>query len=330
MMPAFPPSPLKFRTAGFPRYGFKAGISDAAFPAHWFAIALRALCFHRDSLLCVRDDALMNTSVRADSAALPQGLSLRSGLFCPGPSSLSQPHPPQLRAHPDFTAWRLIRDAFAVHIRICLGAPRLVLSFHQCSFTTCRPLPTTGNPSAVYTQYFTENAGLQLAMKVSAFPSSSHSDSGEGCFSRLDYSSLALRPVALLALLSELTRFASSHRGRLLPGFQRFGHPLRRRISLQCQLGNLHWRDFHPQDHRLASLHHSDTTIPLLGVQKVPTQPASQRFVGCMVCQTNHRCRSSRASSKVWPFDASFASLPLNFSQRCTATSMYLQSMSMP
>jgi hypothetical protein len=118
---------------------FRRGLSK-----HWFAIVLRALCFHRDSLLCVRDDALINTSVRAGSAALPQGLSLRSGLFCPSPSSLNQPHPPQLRAHPDFTAWRLIRDAFAVHIRICLGAPRLVLSFHRCSFATCRPLRPRG------------------------------------------------------------------------------------------------------------------------------------------------------------------------------------------
>jgi hypothetical protein len=63
-------------------------------------------------------------------AALPQGPSLRSGLFCPGPSTLIRPHPPHSRAHPDFAVWRLIRDAFAVHIRICLGDPRLVLSFH--------------------------------------------------------------------------------------------------------------------------------------------------------------------------------------------------------
>jgi hypothetical protein len=47
MMPTFPLPPLKFRTAGFPRYGFKAGISDEAFPSVWFAIVLRALCFHR-------------------------------------------------------------------------------------------------------------------------------------------------------------------------------------------------------------------------------------------------------------------------------------------
>src|ERR1700732_5256759 len=95
--------------------------------------------------------------------------------------------------------------------------------------------------------------------KVSAFPLSSHSDPGEGAFSRLDYGSLALRPVALLALLSELTRLASSHRGRLHPGFRRFGHPPRRRISLQCQLGNLHWQDFHLLDHQLASLHYPKT-----------------------------------------------------------------------
>src|SRR5258707_10212298 len=81
--------------------------------------------------------------------------------------------------------------------------------------------------------------------------------------SRLNYGSLSLRPVALLALLSELTRFASSHRGRLLPGFRWFGHPRHRRVSLQCQLGNLHWRDFHPLDHQLASLHYPANLCPI-------------------------------------------------------------------
>jgi len=50
----------------------------------------------------------------------------------------------------------------------------------------------------------------------------------------------------LLAPLSELTRFSPSQRGLLLPGFRRIGHPHRRRISLQWQLGKFHWRDFHP------------------------------------------------------------------------------------
>src|SRR6266853_4423197 len=48
MMPTFPSPPLKFRTAGFPQYGFKAGISDKAFPKKpGFAFVLRAHCFHR-------------------------------------------------------------------------------------------------------------------------------------------------------------------------------------------------------------------------------------------------------------------------------------------
>jgi len=37
-----------------PRYGFKAGLSDEAFPVHWFAIVLRALsAVTVYSLLCV-------------------------------------------------------------------------------------------------------------------------------------------------------------------------------------------------------------------------------------------------------------------------------------
>ena len=45
-LPRFPWPSLKFRTVSFPQYGFKAGIWDVAFPACWFAIALRALCCH--------------------------------------------------------------------------------------------------------------------------------------------------------------------------------------------------------------------------------------------------------------------------------------------
>src|SRR3954454_8623421 len=68
----------------------------------------------------------------------PQGPSLRSGLCCPGPSSLNRPHPPHSPAHRDFTAGRLIRDAFAVRER--RGDPRVVPGFHYHSVLTCRPL----------------------------------------------------------------------------------------------------------------------------------------------------------------------------------------------
>jgi len=128
-------------------------------------------------------------------------------------------------------------------------------------FRNMSPSETPGNFPVALTQFFTGNTGLRHGINISAFPSPSHSDSGEECISRLDYGSLTLRPAALLALLSEQTRLASSHRGRLHPGFQRLGHPRRRRISLQCQLGNLHWRDSHPLDHQLASLHYPGALI---------------------------------------------------------------------
>src|SRR5450755_1783391 len=77
----------------------------------------------------------------------PQGSSLVSELCCLEPSSLSRPHPPHSQAHRDFTAWRLIRDAFAVRER--LGDPRVVPSF-RCTFFPGMPSSTTpGNPITV-------------------------------------------------------------------------------------------------------------------------------------------------------------------------------------
>ena len=137
MMPTFPSPPLKFRTAGFPQYGFKAGLSEGAFPARrpivaplWFASLLRASRFQTcSSPLSVGAVVRLGAAIPATTVALPQGSSLRSGLFCPGPSTLNRPHPPQWRAHLDFAALRFIRNALAVHVPLCLGDPPLVLSF---------------------------------------------------------------------------------------------------------------------------------------------------------------------------------------------------------
>jgi hypothetical protein len=57
MMPTFPSPPLKFRTAGFPQYGFKAGISDEACPTPGLPSSFVPTAFTVYSLLRVRDDA---------------------------------------------------------------------------------------------------------------------------------------------------------------------------------------------------------------------------------------------------------------------------------
>src|SRR5262245_54418922 len=81
----------------------------------------------------------------------PQGSSLLPELYCLEPSSLNRPHPPHSRAHRDFTAWRLIRDAFAVRER--LGDPRVVPSFH-CTFLPDMPSsPTPGSPTSTCPEF---------------------------------------------------------------------------------------------------------------------------------------------------------------------------------
>ena len=139
MMPTFPSSPLKFRTAGFPRYGFKAGVLSRCLPASGVHQS-RPLGLHPAfvptaasvrSPLCVGERCAHKHRHSSGHAALPQGPSLRSGLCCPDPSTLIRPHPPHSQAQCDFTALQLIRPVLAVRFR--LGDPRLVPSFH-CSF----------------------------------------------------------------------------------------------------------------------------------------------------------------------------------------------------
>ena len=96
MMSMSPRPSLKFRKADFLRYGFKAGISDGAFLST-ASSSRRAVCL-RPSYAPLpvasyprsksRDAVRWRTSVQAAQAALPQGSSLRSELYCLGPSSL--------------------------------------------------------------------------------------------------------------------------------------------------------------------------------------------------------------------------------------------------
>ena len=98
----------------------------------------------------------------------PQGSSLGFELCCLKPSSLNRPHPSHSRAHRDFTAWRLIRDAFAVRER--LGDPRVVPGF-RCTFRPDMPPSLTpGSSIVVSVQYIDVDIGLRHGPKGSALP----------------------------------------------------------------------------------------------------------------------------------------------------------------
>jgi hypothetical protein len=94
----------------------------------------------------------------------PQGSSLRSGLFCPSPSSLNRPHPSHSRARPDFAAVRLIPAAFAVRER--LSDPQVVPSFHGL---LCMNMSSSMTPETRWlhsSSSFTIGAGLRVDLKT--------------------------------------------------------------------------------------------------------------------------------------------------------------------
>jgi hypothetical protein len=98
------------------------------------------------------DGLRLNTSVRAAIAALPQGPSLRSGLCCPGPSSLNWSHAPHSQAHLDFTVTAYTR-CLRCAAYCDLGNPRVDPCFRWHSVSTCRPPGPREVHSAAYTQF---------------------------------------------------------------------------------------------------------------------------------------------------------------------------------
>ena len=178
MMPPFPQSPLSTVRRVFPstagRLAFQVAPSPMsprlsqhqACPAHH--VGLRLPFVHSVASSWCRDDGLGDAPPFEELTPLPQRSSLRSGLYCPSPSTLIRPHPSHSQAHPDFTAWRFIRDAFAVLVR--LGDPRLVPCF-CCSFLIDMPPSTTpGSPSAAFAQFFANGTSLRHNISDSALP----------------------------------------------------------------------------------------------------------------------------------------------------------------
>ena len=146
-MPTFPLPSLKFRTAGFPQYGFKAGRSDRAFP--FYASSRRTVCHCPSCSPLPSSDprsvpggrcALEHLRSSGRCRSTPRGL--RSGPGCSVPFHPHlRPHPPHSQAHPDFTAQRLIRNALAVHT-----APRRPPSGSTLSLSFLPNMPPSTTP----------------------------------------------------------------------------------------------------------------------------------------------------------------------------------------
>src|SRR3954449_1496987 len=181
----------------------------------------------------------------------PQGPSLGSGLCCPGPSSLNRPHPPHSPAHRDFTAGRLIRDAFAVRER--RGDPRVVPGFRYHSVLTCRPLCPRGVRHRMC-PVARRRRGLRRDLNGSALPTLPQSVSRGARLPRLHWFAFATacqvaRPPGRIG--PGFPGPPGTFTSRLPTGWSPFP-PLDMTTTAS---GLLCWRDFHPQEWQLASLH---------------------------------------------------------------------------
>ena len=98
----------------------------------------------------------------------PQRSSLGPELFCLGSSSLNRPHPPHSRAHRDFVARRLIRNAFAMRER--LSDPRVVPDFRWLFRLDMPSSMTPGSSIIVAVQFSDVDIGLRQDLSGSALP----------------------------------------------------------------------------------------------------------------------------------------------------------------
>jgi hypothetical protein len=180
--------------------------------------------------------------------ALPQGPSFRSGLFCPGPSSLIRPHPPHSQAQPDFAAERAYTGCRRCVSVLLSPTPRQPTSGSVLSLAIlCRHV-VLWDPGKFLGCEHPVPSPTTLAFDLSGgsrhFRSPTLRFPWEGSFRGCPTVHFRYNLSTCSPPLSEPTGLPPSRRGLLLPGFRRFGHPLRRRISLQRQLGNFLWRVF--------------------------------------------------------------------------------------
>jgi hypothetical protein len=162
MMPPFPWSPLKFRKAGFPRYGFKAGLSDGACPGDGRPRPglppsfVSTACRPRTLRSAPERAARMNTAMRAAPPPYPRGP--RSGPGCIVPVHHHLLGPIRLaRGRIATSPARLIRDAFAVP-RPRRPASDSGLSLH-IPFLDMSSSRTPESPSAAHAQFLRRRRG---------------------------------------------------------------------------------------------------------------------------------------------------------------------------
>ena len=153
MMPTFPSPSLKFRTVSFPQYGFKASLSDRAFPADIPVkpapgMPVPSTSLHRPfarfrdgrtTWHCVQINPRLHVPLCERPVPLyPRGPWLRSEFCCPGPSSRTPTPSAGLAGTRRFHG----PAAYTQRLR-CAGAPRRPARPSLLSLARCPYVPST-------------------------------------------------------------------------------------------------------------------------------------------------------------------------------------------
>src|SRR5205809_8041092 len=167
MMPTSPSPPLKFRTAGFPQYGFKVSMSDRAFlensmvkPAPGLPIQLPSLppSFARLPLKgrpgsASRSGQGSSCRCSGDMTPIPRGPWLRFELYCLDPSRLT--------TTPSASPAGTLRFRFYTYTQRlrCAGAPRRPAGPSLLSLLTLSKRaidPTPGGPLLLLSRFLSQ------------------------------------------------------------------------------------------------------------------------------------------------------------------------------
>src|SRR6266480_6552377 len=195
-----------------------------------------------------------------------------------------RPHPSPSWAHRDFTARRLIRDAFAVRER--LGDPRAVPGF-RCSFLPDMPSSMTSGSSIIVSVQNTDvDIGLRHGPKSSALPIVPQSVSRGARFSRLHW--FATATACQVAGPPCTDRPVYQPKGAFTSRLSTDQSPSPSLDMTTTVSGLLCWRDFHPLEWQLASLHWSGRApaLPAREAGKGRSRPGARH-----VTETRHFAR---------------------------------------
>src|SRR5271169_3434947 len=173
---------------------------------------------------------------------------------------LSRPHPSHSWAHHIFTAWRLIRDAFAVRER--RGDPRVVPGFR---YPFCPGIPSSPTPGSSIIVSSSAAMSTRPSPRVDRLgtPKTPAIRFTRAMTFVASWFTHLLRSASLLAPCTDLTGCPAS--GAFTSGLPAGWSPFPLQDITTTATGLLCWRDSHPLEWQLASLHlllHRDGLAP--------------------------------------------------------------------